>query len=73
MPRIIGVVAVLMALAGCASDQSASLNGISIESAPRALNHLFGEFDGLVDRANRSINESLNDGSNAGQQAPAGR
>ncbi len=81
MQRVLLGLAVVALLAGCASGQSTSLNGVSIESAPRAINHLFGEFDNLVDKANASINASLNDGSNqadggeaaTGQPPAAGR
>lgn len=74
MQRVLLGLAVAALVAGCASGQSTSVNGVSIESAPRAINHLFGEFDNLVDKANASINASLNDGSDtAGGGAAAGQ
>ncbi|AUL48349.1 lipoprotein [Bordetella trematum] len=81
MQRVLLGVAVVALVAGCASGQPTSVNGVSIESAPRAINHLFGEFDNLVDKANASINASLNDGSSqagdgagaAGQPPASGR
>ncbi len=81
MQRVLLGVAVVALVAGCASGQPTSVNGVSIESAPRAINHLFGEFDNLVDKANASINAALNDGSSqdrdeagaAGQPPASGR
>ncbi|WP_165720775.1 hypothetical protein [Bordetella trematum] len=81
MQRVLLGVAVVALVAGCASGQPTSVNGVSIESAPRAINHLFGEFDNLVDKANASINASLNDDSSqagdgagaAGQPPASGR
>lgn len=67
MQRVLLGVAVVALVAGCASGQPTSVNGVSIESAPRAINHLFGEFDNLVDKANASINASLNDGGSQAQ------
>ncbi|AHV94118.1 hypothetical protein [Bordetella holmesii] len=47
-------------LGACASNYSTTANGISIADAPKAINRVFSDFDGLVDDANRAINRSLN-------------
>ncbi|AZY50233.1 hypothetical protein [Bordetella avium] len=60
----------LMVLTGCASDQSESINGVSISEAPAALNRAFSDFDGVVNSINQSINRSLND-DGAAQPKPA--